>query len=61
MLKSIRLSLAFFGEIVGGTVSPPFLIRKTILAANKRRRRRPAGIRGVPRAAHALTFPDLER
>jgi hypothetical protein len=33
MLKSIARSSLFWAKIVGGTVSPPPLVRKTIIAA----------------------------
>jgi hypothetical protein len=36
MLKSIGRSSHFWAKIVGGTVSPPPLVRKTIVAAGER-------------------------
>jgi hypothetical protein len=56
MLKSMKRSSHFWAKIVGGTVSPPPLHRKTIYRASQRWRWRPAWIGRSGGATCALTF-----
>jgi hypothetical protein len=60
MLKSIARSSHFWAKIVGGTVSPPPLVRKTIIAAETGGSDHDCPAR-APRAVGALTFPALKR